>query len=68
MRAEHTLRGMSSGSSSRWTRRRRRIVYTAGAAAVIGALRAKAIERKARQDPYILDPSLPAPCDTRRPA
>ena len=59
---------MSSDSSSSWMRRGRRIVYTAGAAAAIGALRSKAIERKAHQDPYILDPTLPAPCDTRRTA
>lgn len=55
----------SLSSSSPWIRRGRRLVYTAGAAAVVGALRSKSIERKTQRNPYILDPSLPVPCDSR---
>jgi len=59
---------MSSRTSSPWLRRGRRLAIATGAVAAVGALRSKAIERKAEQHPYILDPSLPVPCDERRPS
>jgi hypothetical protein len=59
---------MSSRTSSPWLRRSRRLVVATGALAALGALRSKAIERQAKQHPYILDQSLPVPCDERRPS
>jgi len=57
---------MSSHTSSPWLRRGGTLVVATGVVAALGALRSKAIERQAKQHPYVLDPSLPVPCDERR--